>query len=78
MPVRVVAGRAFEQPERVFDAEIFPESLVVFGARQARVANLDRRMEITFLRREQRAAAVHLDAAAFEHKIADRGSRIVD
>ena len=69
MPVRVVAGGAFEQPERIFDAEIFLERLVVLRPRHARITDLDRRVEITFLRGEQRAASVHLDAAAFENKV---------
>jgi hypothetical protein len=64
--VRVVAHRAFGQPEDVFDAEIIFQRRFDFAFCQAGVADLDPGIEVTFLGGEQRAAAVHLDAAAFD------------
>ena len=73
--VGVVADGAVEEPQDIFHAEIFFEGVVVLRPGHAGVADLDFWMQITFLGGEQRAAPVQLDAAAFNHKIAECGVR---
>ena len=69
--VRVVAGHAAGQPEDVGRAEVVACSASSnLLAAQARVANLRLRIAVALLGGEQCAAAVHFDAAAFEHESA--------
>jgi hypothetical protein len=58
VPVRVITHRTVQKPNHIFHTEIFPERLVVLLARKARVAHLNFRVQITFLSRQQGAAAV--------------------
>ena len=76
VPVRIVAHRTVEQPQDVFHAEILPEHPVVLFPGQARVPHLDLRVQVTFLGRQQRPAAIDLDAAAFNDKISSLELRI--
>src|ERR1035437_8247132 len=64
--VRVVAFRAFGEPENVFDAEIIFERRLNLLFAEAGIADLDFRMQITFLGGNQRAASVQLNAATFD------------
>ncbi len=80
MAVSVVAGDAVFQPENICDAEIVLENFGVVFAGEAGIAFL-RFAEKAFFRGEQRAAAVHIDAAAFQndappfvHQVARRGA----
>jgi len=68
--------RAGSQPEHVFHAQILPELLVVLGLRQPRIADLNFRVQITFLRGQQRPAPVNFDAAAFQDKILSVALRV--
>ena len=65
MAVGVVAGDAVFQPENLRDAEIAAKDLRVIFASEAGIALL-RFAEQAFFGGEQGAAAVDVDAAAFE------------
>ena len=64
--VRVVAGDALAEPDDRLDSEIVGKHLLVGSAIHGRIALL-RGREQAFLGREQSAAAVDVDRAAFEH-----------
>src|SRR5262249_31529691 len=66
--VRVVAGDAASEPEDLPDAEVAAEDVLELGAREPWVSRLDRAQQ-ALLGREERAAAVHVDAAALEHHL---------
>jgi len=68
--VGVVAGDAAAEPENVFGAEKAAERRFNLRARKTGVAHLNARMEQAFLRGEQSAAAVDVNAAAFENEAA--------
>jgi hypothetical protein len=69
MPVSVVARHAARQPEDVGRAQVVAlQGLLEFMPAQAGIAHLHLGIEIALLGGEQRAAAVHVDAAAFEHE----------
>ena len=67
--MRVVANRAFGEPENVFHAEIMPQRMLNFLFSEAGVAHLNFGVKIALLGGQQRATAVHLDAAAFDDEV---------
>ena len=64
--VRVVAGDAALQPDDLFHAEIVGEDLFEMFAGHARIALLHVTQQ-TLFGGDERAAAVDVDAAAFQH-----------
>src|SRR6266566_10007652 len=62
----VVPGDASAEPERIRDAERVPKDVLDLVARQPRIAGLHVRIEETLFGREQRTAAVDVDAAPFQ------------
>src|SRR6266487_6754195 len=62
----VVAGNPVLEPEDVGHAEIFAEDPRVICFGEARISFLHFAQE-TFFRRQERAAPIYVDAAAFEH-----------
>ena len=72
MAVRVVAGDAFLQPDGLTDAEKIGKVLFEFRAPQTGIANLHRLAEQAFFGGQQEAAAIHIDAAAFQHDLRAR------
>src|SRR3989441_3821025 len=67
--VRVVACNPFAEPERIRDAESIVEDGLDLEPGQSGVAGLHLGIEQAFFRREQRAATVHIDAAALENNL---------
>src|SRR5262249_33996663 len=57
-------GNAITEPENLADAEIIAQTLLDYIAGQIRIPIV---VQQTRLGREQRAAAVHFDGAAFEN-----------
>src|SRR5690242_12290448 len=70
MAVRIVARDSLAQPEHIRGAEVRLEDRLELRPPQTGVADLHRLIEQAFLGGEHRAAAVDVDAAAFEHDIA--------
>ena len=66
--MRVVANRAFGKPENIFNTEIMLQRVLDVPFPEAGVAHLNFWVEITLLGGQQRAAAVHFNAAAFDNE----------
>ena len=69
MSVGVIAGDAVFEPENVCYAEVFAKDVLVIFLCEARISFLDFAQK-AFFGGEQRASAVHVNAAAFENHAA--------
>ncbi len=76
VPVGVVPDDAPAEPEHVGGAQPRPQRRLEALAPEARVADLDAPGQVALLGREERAAAVHVDAAPLEDEVAPADARV--
>src|SRR5690349_7902548 len=70
MPVRVITGDAFSEPQHVSHTEVVSKRRFHFFTRETRVPHLNLRIEQAFLGRDQSAPSVYFDGAPFQNEIA--------
>jgi len=70
MAVRIVAGNALPEPQNVPHAEVLAQGRFDLFLVQARIPHLDSGIEQALFRSQKGSLTVHVDAAAFEHKVA--------
>src|ERR1035437_4572572 len=68
VPVRVVAGNSLAEPENIGYAQVSAEDRGDFLASKTRVADLHGGIEQAFLRSQERAESIGVNAAAFQNK----------
>src|ERR1017187_1447577 len=76
MPVSIVTRHTSRQPENIAGAQVCLEDSFEFMPAHSGIPHLHHRIEIALLGGDQRAAAIHLDAAAFEHELLSLAPRV--